>query len=164
MDELQKTILDHLEQEARVSNAELAVMLGTSEQNVSQAIAGLERDGVILKYTAVIDEEKLDNHDRVQALIEVRITPQRDRGFDGIAERIARYEEVQTVYLSSGSYDLMVVMQGRSMRDIAQFVSSRLSTIDGVLSTATHFVLKKYKDQGVCYGQTSEDTRLKVTP
>ena len=119
---------------------------------------------MLLKYTTVVNHEKLADSGRVQALIEVRITPQRERGFDAVAERIYRFEEVQTMYLMSGSYDLMVVLEGSSMRQIALFVSQKLSTLDGVLSTATHFILKKYKDNGVCFEAEHEDDRLKVTP
>lgn len=157
-------ILELLEQDSRTTPAQIAQMTGMQEGEVKAAIARMEEEGVLLKYTTVVNHEKLADNGRVQALIEVRITPQRERGFDAVAERIYRFEEVKTMYLMSGSYDLMVVLEGTNMRQIALFVSQKLSTLDGVLSTATHFILKKYKDNGVCFETVHQDDRLKVTP
>lgn len=164
MSELRISILEILEQDSRTPPQEMAMQLGTTEQSVRDEIAAMEREGIILKYNTIVNSEKIEHDDRVQALIEVRVTPQRDLGFEAVAERIYRFEEVQAVYLMSGGYDIMVLMEGESLRQVALFVAQKLSSIDGVISTATHFVLKKYKDQGVVFGQKKEDMRLKVTP
>ena len=164
MSELRISILEILEQDSRTTPHEMAMQLGTTEKSVRDEIAAMEQEGIILKYNPIINSEKVDHDKRVLALIEVRVTPQRDLGFEGVAERIYRFEEVHSVYLMSGGYDIMVLMEGESLREVALFVAQKLSSIDGVISTATHFVLKKYKDQGVIFGQKKEDLRLKVTP
>ncbi len=164
MSEFRIAILEMLEQDSRTTPQEMAMQLGTTEQSVREEIAAMEQEGIILKYSTIINSEKVDHDNRVLALIEVRVTPQRDLGFEAVAERIYRFEEVHTVYLMSGGYDIMVLIEGESLRQVALFVSQKLSSIDGVISTATHFVLKKYKDQGVIFGQKKEDLRLKVTP
>lgn len=126
---------------------ELAVILGVSEIEVVNELASLEKEGIICGYHTLINWEKT-SVEKVSALIEVRVTPQRGQGFDNIAERIYKYPEVDAVYLISGGYDLLVSLEGKSLKEVAQFVSDKLSTLDSVLSTATHFILKKYKDHG----------------
>lgn len=164
MNEFRISILEMLEQDSRISHKEMAMQLGTTEKSVSDEILAMEQEGIILKYNTIVNSEKLEHDNRVLALIEVRVTPQRDLGFEAVAERIYRFEEVHAVYLMSGGYDIMVLMEGEGLRQVALFVAQKLSTIEGVISTATHFVLKKYKDQGVIFGQKKEDLRLKVTP
>ena len=163
MKEMEMSILNILTEDARTPISQIAVMLGASEANVAETIARLERQRIILKYPALVNWERVDV-DQVEAMIEVRVTPQRDEGFEAIAEQIYRFEEVSSVYLMSGAYDLLVNMKARTMRQLALFVAEKLSTIEHVISTATHFVLKKYKDQGVLMDETTEDLRLKVTP
>ena len=157
MDEL----LEILEKDGRRSAADIAEMTGRSEAETAAAIADYERDGVITGYAALVNWEKTEA-DRVTALIEVKVTPQRDRGFDRVAQRVYSYSEVKACYLMSGGYDLAVVIEGRSMKEVALFVAEKLATIDAVTSTATHFVLKKYKDKGVVFGGVREDDREQV--
>lgn len=159
---LKEEILEILRDDSRTAPAEIALMLGKSEEEVLAAIAELEEDNVIVKYHAKINWDKA-NDQRVEALIEVKVTPQRDRGFEEIARRIYRFDEVKSVFLMSGGYDFMVLIEGNSLKQVSFFVTQRLSTIDGVLSTATHFLLKKYKDDGVIMDE-EPDERLKVTP
>jgi DNA-binding Lrp family transcriptional regulator len=162
--ELKKEILEILGKDARASVADMALMLGAAAEEVETAIAEMERDRVIIQYNTVIDWNKMGN-ESVEALIEVKVTPQRGMGFDAIARRIYGFQEVNSVYLMSGAFDLMVLIDGNSMREIAFFVAEKLSTIDGVLSTATHFILKKYKDNGVVVDdEDNTDERLAVTP
>ena len=163
MNKLELNILDVLTGDARTPISQIAVMLGEGEDKIADTIARLERQRVILKYPALINWEKV-NVDEVEAMIEVRVTPQRGEGFDAIAEQIYRFEEVSSVYLMSGGYDLLVNLKARTMRQLALFVAEKLSTIEHVISTATHFVLKKYKDQNVIMEETQDDLRLKVTP
>lgn len=163
MNKTELSILDILTEDARTPISQIAVMLGKGEGEVADTIARLERQRVILKYPAMINWEKV-NVDEVEAMIEVRVTPQRGEGFDAIAEQIYRFEEVSSVYLMSGGFDLLVNLKARTMRQLALFVAEKLSTIEHVISTATHFVLKKYKDQNVIMEETQEDLRLKVTP
>ncbi|MBQ8506415.1 MAG: Lrp/AsnC family transcriptional regulator [Clostridia bacterium] len=163
MNKLELSILDILTDDARTPISQIAVMLGKDDATVADTIARLERQRVILKYPALINWEKV-NVDEVEAMIEVRVTPQRGEGFDAIAEQIYRFEEVSSVYLMSGGYDLLVNLKARTMRQLALFVAEKLSTIEHVISTATHFVLKKYKDQNVIMEETQDDLRLKVTP
>ena len=163
MEKLEMNILDILTEDARTPISQIAVMLGKSDDEIASTIARLERLRVILKYPALINWEKV-NVDEVEAMIEVRVTPQRGEGFDAIAEQIYRFEEVSSVYLMSGGYDLLVNMKARTMRQLALFEAEKLSTIEHVISTATHFVLRKYKDQGVIMEESPEDMRLKVTP
>ena len=138
-------------------------MTGHSEEEVEAVIRSLEAQKIIVKYPALINWDKLDQ-EQVEALIEVRVTPQRDEGFDAIAERIYRFEEVKSVYLMSGAFDLMVMVNARSMKQLAFFVAEKLSTLEHVLSTATHFVLKKYKSEGVILEERRGDNRLVVSP
>ncbi len=141
-------LLTLLDENARLSAAQLAVMLNKTESEVAEAIAAYEKAGIIRGYKALINWEKVDEN-KASALIELRVSPKRDRGFDEIANRIMQFEEVESVYLMSGGYDLAVKVHGRSMQEIAMFVMRRLSTLDSVLSTATHFILTRYKDGGV---------------
>lgn len=157
-----KEILEILRQDCRVDEDQIAVMIGADPKEVAEEIRRLERDRVIVKYNAVVNMEKFDK-DMVQALIEVRVTPQREQGFDALAKRIYRFTEVRSVYLVSGSYDLMVLVEGLNMRQVALFVAEKLSVLDGVLSTATSFVLRKYKEDGVIILDDEKDDRLVVT-
>lgn len=163
MEKMEMSILNILTEDARTPISQIAVMLGETEATIADTIARLERQRIILKYPALVNWERVDV-DQVEAMIEVRVTPQRGEGFEAIAEQIYRFEEVSSVYLMSGGYDLLVNMKARTMRQLALFVAEKLSTIEHVISTATHFVLKKYKDQGVLMDETTEDLRLKVTP
>jgi len=162
MNKLEMGILDVLSEDARTPVSQIAVMLGTQEEDVAKTIRRLEQQRIILKYPAVINWQKLDIEE-VEAMIEVRVTPQRGEGFDAIAEQIYRFDEVASVYLMSGGYDLLVNMKARTIRQLALFVAEKLSTIEHVISTATHFVLKRYKDQGILMDESDDDYRLKVT-
>jgi len=162
MRSLELSILDILTDDARTPVSQMAVMLGKSQAEVADTIARLEKQRIIIKYPALINWEKVDI-DQVEALIEVRIAPMRDRGFDAVAEQIYRFDEVASVYLMSGGYDLLVNMKARTIRQLALFVAEKLSTIEHVISTATHFVLKRYKDQGILMDEGDDDYRLKVT-
>ena len=159
MDSLLKLIREN----AAWKPAELAAMLNLSESEVIALIKKHEAEGVILGYRAILNEEKL-GLEVVRAVIEVKITPERGGGFDRLAERIAKYSEVQSCYLMSGGYDLLVVVQGKNLRDVATFVSEKLATVQGVISTATHFMLKPYKEQGVLMKVDVNEERLAVAP
>ena len=156
-------LLKLLHENAALNPAQMAAMLNTTEAEVTARIKAYETDRVILGYRTVLNEEKLDR-DIVRAVIEVKITPERGGGFDRLAGRIARYNEVQSCYLMSGGYDLLVVVEGSSLREVASFVSEKLATIQGVISTATHFLLKAYKDQGILMKGEQNEERLAVTP
>lgn len=156
-------LLDLLRQNARLSDAELAVMLGESEAEVKAQIEALEREGIIMGYSAIINEEKADENG-VTAIIEIKITPMKDMGFDDLAHTIMSYEEVDTVFLLSGAYDLSVTITGTSLRKVALFVSERLAVLDGVLSTTTHFVLRRYKEKNHVFNEDSFDDRDMVSP
>lgn len=160
---MREQILKTIEKNSRISIKELAVLLGEEEINVANEIAAMEAEGVICGYHTLINWEQT-SLEKVNALIEVRVTPQRGQGFDNIAERIYKYPEVDAVYLISGGYDLLVSLEGKSLKAISSFVSDKLSTLDSVLSTATHFVLKKYKDHGTILSKKEEDEREKITP
>ena len=157
---MKNKILKLLEDDARLTERQLAIMLDTDEASVRAEIDSLEQSGTILGYKTMIDWEKTDR-ESVCAMIDVKLTPQRDRGFDRVAEKIYNYPEVQAVYLMSGAYDLSVLIEGKTMKEVAYFVSQKLSTIDSVTSTATHFVLHKYKDKGVLYDAPEIDERGK---
>lgn len=163
MDKLKLNILDLLKEDARRSAELLATMLGVDRAAIETAIAELEADKVIVKYATVVNWGKVDD-DKVTALIEVQITPERGTGFDAIAERIYLFPEVKSVYLMSGAYDLLVEIEGNTLKQVAAFVSSRLSSIDRVLSTKTHFILKKYKQDGVIFEDHEDDQRLLISP
>src|SRR6185436_4360143 len=156
-------LLKLLHENAALKPAQLASMLDTTEPDVIARIKAYEDDHVILGYRAVLNEEKLER-DIVRAVIEVKITPERGGGFDRLAERIAKYTEVHSCHLMSGGYDLLVVVEGRSLRDVATFVSEKLATIQGVISTATHFMLKAYKEHGILVKREQSDERLAVSP
>lgn len=158
-----ETLLRLLQQDATTPREELARLLGIDLAEVNDRIATLEREGVIRGYQAIVDKEKLDRN-TVTAMIEVRITPERGGGFDRIAARIAGFDQVVSCYLMSGGYDLMVVVQGSSLREVASFVSEKLSTLDPIISTATHFRLKSYKENGAILVGETADERLAVSP
>jgi DNA-binding Lrp family transcriptional regulator len=156
-------LLKLLQENAALKPAQLAQMLNTTEAEISATIKRYEQERVILGYHAILNDEKL-GRDHVRAVIEVKITPEREGGFNRLADRIAKYSEVTSCYLMSGGYDLLVFVEGKNLRDVASFVSEKLATIQGVLSTATHFMLKPYKEQGVLMMQEQNEERLAVTP
>src|SRR5262245_29698127 len=156
-------LLKLLRENASLKASQLAAMLNMSEFEVAAKIKAYENDHIVLGYRAILNEEKL-GVESVRAVIEVKITPERGGGFDRLAERISKYSEVQSCYLMSGGYDLLVIVQGRNLRDVASFVSEKLATIQGVLSTATHFLLKPYKEQGILTKREHHEERLAVTP
>lgn len=156
-------LLDLLRQNARLTNAELAAMLDCTEAEAAAGIAELESDGIIMGYSAIINEEKADETG-VTAIIEIKVTPMKDHGFDDLAHTIMKYEEVDTVFLLSGAYDLSVTITGTSLRKVALFVSERLSALDGVLSTTTHFVLRRYKEKNHFFSEEVSDERSMVSP
>ncbi len=160
---MRKQILKYIEKQSKVDLAELAVMLGTDEVTIANEIAEMEKQKIICGYHTLIDWDKA-GVELVTALIEVRVTPQGNRGFDRIAERIYNYPEVSAVYLISGGYDLLVTLEGKTLKEVSQFVSEKLSPIEAVISTATHFILKKYKDHGTVIAKKSESERMPVTP
>ena len=151
-------ILKCLEDDARLTAEQLAVMCQKEVSDVKDRIKQYEKDGKILAYKAIIDWDKTDR-EYVSAIMEVKITPQRDRGFDKIAEKIYNYPEVQSLYLMSGGYDLCVLIEGKTMKEVAFFVAQKLATIEDVISTSTHFVLRKYKDKGIVYSVPEVDER-----
>ncbi|MEP6664670.1 MAG: Lrp/AsnC family transcriptional regulator [Verrucomicrobiota bacterium] len=159
MDPLLKLLHDN----AALKPAQIASMLNQSESEVTAKIKKYETDNVILGYRTVLNEEKI-GVDIVRAVIEVKITPERGGGFDRLAERIAKYSEVRSCYLMSGGYDLLVIVEGNNLREVATFVSEKLATIQGVVSTATHFMLKPYKEQGVLMQREVNEERLAVSP
>lgn len=160
---MREKILAVIEKNSRIDLKDLAVLLGESEVAVANEIAEMEKENIICGYHTLINWDNTSD-EKVSALIEVKVTPQRGMGFDKIAERIYQYSEVEAVYLMSGSYDFTVILEGKTMRSVAQFVSDRLSPMESVLSTATHFVLKKYKDHGTVLVKTVQDERMLVTP
>lgn len=164
MDRLEKDILALLCEDSRLTAKRIAVMLGVDERTASYKINALEASGVIVKYTALLNTDSIDD-EQVEALIEVKVTPQRGHGFDKIASEIASHAEVKNLYLMSGAYDLAVIVQGGSLRSVSRFVSEKISTYDSVISTATHFILKKYKVEGaVMNGGGDGLNRLSVQP
>ncbi len=160
---MREELLSIIEKNSRIDFSELAVLLGKSEEEVLKELSELEKEGVICGYHTLINWEKT-SIEKVTALIEVKVTPQRGRGFDNIAERIYNYPEVKAVYLISGSFDLLIILEEKSLKEIAGFVSDKLSTLDSVLSTATHFILKKYKDHGTVLSKEVKDEREIITP
>ncbi len=164
MTQREKQILEILENDSRTGAEQIAIMLGMDVAEVRAKIAEWEAQKIIIKYNTIVNWEKLGD-DTVTAMIEVKIAPQRDAGYDSLAERIYRYPEVKSVLLMSGGYDLAVLIEGQSLKEVAMFVSEKLATIDGVQSTGTHFVLKKYKMGGVILnGKPEDDKRLVITP
>ena len=160
---MREKILNYIERNSRVELKELAVILGTTEAEIAQELADMESEGIICGYHTLIDWDKVTT-DRVNALIEVRVTPQRGHGFDDIAERIYTYPEVNATYLISGGYDLLVSLEGKTLREVSSFVTEKLSTLETVISTSTHFILKKYKDHGTILHEKNTDERMIVTP
>lgn len=156
-------LLAIVEKNSRIDTKELAVLLGVQEIDIINELQELQEEGIICGFHTLINWEKTDI-EKVTALIEVRVTPQRGQGFDTIAERIYKYPEVRAVYLISGGFDLLVILEEKSLKEIANFVSDKLSTLDSVLSTATHFILKKYKDHGIMLSEKYEDKREVITP
>ena len=156
-------ILALLRENARMGIQEIALRSGLPEAEAEQEIRELEKSGVIRGYTAILNESELDDN-KVKALIEVKVTPRREGGFDQVARRIARFPEVTDLYLVSGSFDLLLTVEGDSLQEVASFVSAKLSTIEGVLSTSTSFLLKKYKESGRIMQNDEEYERLKICP
>lgn len=159
---MRNEILHNLEKNSRINLQELAVMLDMDEAEVANEVAQMEKDNIICGYHTMIDWDKT-GIEMVTALIEVRVTPQRDQGFDRIAERIYNYPEVNAVYLISGGYDLLVTLEGKTLKEVSRFVTEKLSTSDSVISTATHFILKKYKDHGTIMAKKGGSERMLVT-
>lgn len=155
---MREKILTFIEKNSRIELKELAVLLGMSEADVANELEEMEKEGIICGYHTLIDWDKVTDQ-KINAVIEVRVTPQRGRGFDSIAERIYKYPEVESVYLMSGGYDLLVMLEGKTLKEVSGFVSQKLSTLETVLSTTTHFILKKYKDHGTILHQEYEDVR-----
>ncbi len=158
-----RELLELLEKDHTLTVAQLAVMLDKPQEEIAALIKQYETDKTIVKYQTIVNWEKA-GADRVTAIIEVRITPQREVGFDAIAERIYRFPEVRSLYLMSGAYDLLVIVEAKTLKEAAQFVSTKLSTIEGVIGTTTHFMLKQYKEAGVILEDEEEDRRLVVSP
>lgn len=160
---MREKILAIIEKNSRIDLKDLAALLGESEVAVANEIAEMEKENIICGYHTMINWDNTGD-EKVIALIEVKVTPQRGMGFDKIAERIYQYSEVNTVYLMSGAFDFTVMIEGKTMREVAQFVSEKLSPMESILSTATHFVLKKYKDHGTVMCGKTEDERMMITP
>ena len=161
--ELEKKVLHLIENDARISAKTIAVMLDEDEEKITAIIDKLENEKYILGYNTIINWERMGN-DGVTAMIDVKVTPEREVGFNNVAERICRFPEVRCVYLMSGTYDLSVTVTGETMQDVARFVSHKLSTLDQVQSTTTHFVLKRYKQDNFVFEEPQEDKRLVVSP
>lgn len=157
-------IVEILEKDARMATEDIAKMISLSIEETELSIKKLEENKVIVKYISLIDWTKIEEHPGVRAMIDVKVTPKRGVGFDDIAERIYRFSEVQSVYLMSGTYDLSVIVEGKSMNEVANFVSQKLSTLDSVISTTTHFILKKYKHDGIIIIPPNNDKRIVVSP
>lgn len=160
---LEMDLLELLREDCRLPLEKLAVMTGADVTEVAETIDRLEKQRVILRYTPTINWD-LTDRERVEAMIEVRVTPQRDMGFDAVAKRIYRFDEVKSVYLMSGAYDLLVLVEARTLKELALFVSEKLSTLEMVTGTATSFVLKRYKEEGVIFDDGESDNRLVITP
>ena len=156
-------LLEILRKNGRESSENLAKMLGISEEEVISQLESLESDGIIRAFQAVVNEEKLD-HSIVTTVIEVKVTPESDGGFDRIAQRISNYSEVESLFLMSGTFDLLVFIKGKTMHEAAQFVSEKLATMNGVTSTATHFMMKTYKLNGIAMQSGEDDERLQISP
>lgn len=155
---MRESILSVLEKNSRIDIRELAIILGCKEIDVANEIAQMEKEGIICGYHTLINWDAT-SIEKVSALIEVKVTPQRGMGFDKIADRIMQYDEVNALYLMSGAYDFTLLLEGRSMKEVAMFVSDKLAPLESILSTATHFVLKKYKDHGTVIGKERQDER-----
>ena len=160
---MREKILTFIEKNSRIDLKELAVVLGVEEAAVMNELEAMEKENIICGYHTLINWDKA-GVEKVSALIEVRVTPQRGMGFDKVAERIYNYPEVNSVYLISGSFDLLVTIEGKSLREVSQFVSEKLSALDSILSTQTNFILKKYKDHGTIMAAKSKDERIQMIP
>lgn len=160
---MREKILLAIDKNSKLSVEDLAIMLGSSEEEVSTVLKQLEDEHIICGYPTLINWDKV-KCERVTALIEVKVTPQRGLGFDRIAERIYQFDEVKSVYLMSGGFDLTVIIEGKTMKEVASFVSAKLAPMDAILSTATHFVLKKYKEHGLPLVQVRQDERMLISP
>ena len=160
---MREKILTFIEKNSRIELKELAIMLGVEEAVVMNELEQMEAEHIICGYHTIIDWDKV-GMEKVTAMIEVRVTPQRGMGFDKVAERIYNYPEVNSVYLISGGFDFMVTLEGKSLREVSQFVSEKLSTLDAILSTKTNFILKKYKDHGTIIAEQKKDERIQMTP
>lgn len=163
---MENDILELLEKNSRISFEDMANMLGTTKENIENTVKNLEKNKTICGYTTLINWDKTNKEgEYITSLIEVKVTPQREQGFDKIAKRIYSFDEVKSLYLMSGTFDLLIVVEGKNIKDISSFVSSKLATLDCVLSTSTHFVLKKYKDHGVIIDEnTPNDERIIISP
>lgn len=161
---MQDEILKNISKNARVTSEDLAAMLDSTPEEIRKSIKKMEEDGIICGYPALINWEKTDN-EVVTALIEVKVTPQRGRGFDKVAERIYQFDEVASVYLMSGGFDLTVIIEGKSMKEVARFVTTKLAPMESIMSTATYFVLKKYKEHGLpLVKENNKDERMLIAP
>ena len=164
LNEAELEVLRIIENNSRIDIRDLAKMTDLTEENIEATLKKLEDMRVIVRYLTMINWTKVDEYHGVTAMIDVKVTPKRGVGFDEVAKRIYRFKEVQSVYLMSGAYDLSVIVEGRSMNEVANFVSEKLSTLDSVISTTTHFIMKKYKHDGTIYEQTEDDKRIVVSP
>ena len=162
--EMELDLVRILQKDARISSENIAKMLQVTTEEIENAIERLEKDNVLVRYSSVVDWSKIEGHEGVTAMIDVKVAPKRGVGFDEVAHRIYRYKEVKSVYLMSGANDLSVTVEGRTMHEVATFVSEKLSTLDSVLSTTTHFQLKKYKHDGTIFGDHGEEKRIVVSP
>lgn len=160
---MREKILNFIEKNSKIDRKELAILLGADEETVAREIEAMEQEKIICGYHTMIAWDKT-SAEKVTAMIEVRVAPQRGQGFDKIAERIYNYPEVESVYLISGAFDLMVTIEGKTLKEVSSFVTNKLSTLEGVLSTETNFILKKYKDHGTLMENDSEDERMVVAP
>ncbi|MFD2444443.1 Lrp/AsnC family transcriptional regulator [Bacillus sp. CGMCC 1.16607] len=157
-------LLEIMEKSSSFQINDMAKMINLSLEETEAIIKKLKNEKIIVRYSSVIDWTKVDGQEAVTAMIDVKVTPKRGVGFDEVAQRIYRFNEVQSVYLMSGAYDLSVIIEGRSMNEVARFVSEKLSTLESVISTTTHFILKKYKHDGTIFDQNDEDKRIVVAP
>jgi DNA-binding Lrp family transcriptional regulator len=157
-------IAEILEKDARISDEDIAKMIGEEVETTKEMIAKLETENIVVRYTSIVDWSKVEGHEGVTAMIDVKVTPKRGVGFDEVAQRIYRFKEVKSLYLMSGAYDLSVIIEGKSMNEVARFVSEKLSTLDSVISTTTHFILKQYKHDGTIFEPSEDDKRIVVSP
>ncbi|MCQ6276510.1 Lrp/AsnC family transcriptional regulator [Bacillus sp. V3B] len=162
--EKEMEIVEILEKDARLSVEDVAKMISLNVDETGEMIKKLEDNKIIVRYISIIDWTKIDGYSGVRAMIDVKVTPKRGVGFEEVAERIYRFKEVNSVYLMSGAYDLSVIIEGESMNDVARFVSQKLSTLDSVISTTTHFILNKYKHDGIVFEPENKDKRIVVSP
>lgn len=162
---MKEKILQNISKNSRLSTEDLAAMLAATPEEIQQAMQEMEDQGIICGYPTLINWDKVEDDDRITALIELKVAPERGRGFDKVAERIYQFEEVESLYLMSGGFDLTVIIVGKSMKEVARFVATKLAPMESIVSTATHFVLKKYKEHGLSLveGKASDERQL-ITP